>query len=88
MAVERVDDHLAFVWVRQMHFHQEMPGKADTISLQTNLAGQLQPQQRQANRNTPAGTQHHMQIAVVGVVVVVGVARKTHFFEKELVEDA
>ena len=29
-----------------------------------------------------------MQIAVVGVVVVVGVSSKTHFFKKELVEHA
>ena len=48
--------------------------------------GQFHPQHRQADGNAPACAQHRVQVAVVGVVVVVDVARKAQVGIKELVE--
>src|SRR6218665_3310953 len=54
------------------------PGKTTPAPrLQVQALGQFQPKHGERNRNPPAGAQHRIQIAVLGVVVVVDIAGKT-----------
>ena len=80
---ERVHDHLPF---GQPHLEQEMTGERNARGLQPRRLGQLEPDQRQAHGNAAARRQHHGDIAVLGRVVVVDVAAKTHFAKEEMVE--
>ena len=55
---------------------------------QAQRAGQLQPNQRQRNRNPDPALQNLMDEAVRGVVVVIDVAAKAQVFVKKPVERA
>ncbi|MDQ0587066.1 hypothetical protein QFZ47_001175 [Variovorax paradoxus] len=63
-----------------------MARKADAARLQAQPLRQFHPQHRQRNGNAAARAQHGVQVAVVGVVVVVDVAAEIQVVEEELVE--
>ncbi|MDT4859949.1 hypothetical protein FQZ97_944810 [compost metagenome] len=63
-----------------------MPGEVDAPRLQAQPLRQLQPEHPQGDRNAAPGPEHRVEVAVVGVVVVVDVAAKTHVAKEELVE--
>jgi hypothetical protein len=58
------------------------------LGTQSNALRQLQPQHRQADGDTSARAQHHMQVAVVGIVVIIEVAAKAKFVKEKLIEKA
>jgi hypothetical protein len=64
------------------------PGKADAARLQAQALRQFHPQHRQRDGDAAAGAQHGVQVAVVGVVVVVDVAAEVQVVEEELVQCA
>ena len=83
LACGRVHYHLP---LGQQHLHHEVARKTHPAHMQTQPLGQLHPQHRQADGNAPPRAQHRIQVAVVGVVVIVDVARKAQVGIKELVE--
>ena len=85
LAIERVHHHLAF---RQIHLDHEMSGETDSARVQIQAGGQLQPQHRQRDGNTPSPAQQRIQVAVIGVVIVVDIATKPQILKEELVQQA
>ena len=77
---------MAFLGRGQIHFHQEMARKPHTKHRQANALAQFQPQHRQADGNAQTGGHHHIQIAVVRVIVVVHIARKAQVGVEKVVE--
>ncbi|MNV62592.1 hypothetical protein D3C71_1551430 [compost metagenome] len=63
-----------------------MARKRNPRGLHSRGLRQLQPDQGQAHRNAAPRGQHHRDVAVLGRVVVVDVAAKTHFAKEEMVE--
>ncbi|MNK64961.1 hypothetical protein D3C87_842460 [compost metagenome] len=85
LAGERVDHDLP---LGQRDLDHEMPREADAARLQAQALRQFHPQHGQRDRNAAAGAQHGVQVAVVGVVVVVDVAAEIQVAEEELVQRA
>ena len=63
-----------------------MPGKRHAAHHQADALGQLHPHHRQGYGDAPARAQHGVEVAIVGVVVVVDVAAKVQVAVEELVQ--
>ncbi len=82
---EGVHHHLA---LGQLHLDHEVAREAHPAGLEPQALGQLQPEHRQRDLDAPAGAQHRVDIAVVGVGEVVEIAAEAQVVEEELVERA
>ena len=65
-----------------------MAGEAHAAGVQAETLGQLDPEHRQRDLDAAARAQHHVDVAVVRVAVVVDVAAEAQVAEEELVERA
>src|SRR4051812_844912 len=65
-----------------------MAGEADTARMQAYALRKLYPEDGQRDLDAAARAQHHVEIAVVRVAIVVDVAAEAQVTEEELVERA
>src|SRR5471032_1928740 len=85
MAGGRIEHHVA---VGRGHAQQEMRWKRYATHRNTELFAHLQIHYGQRNRNPATPLQHHVQVAVIGVVVVVVIAGETQLAEEEPIQYA
>ena len=85
LTVEGVNQHLA---LGQVDLDHEMPRKRHAARVQPQPDGQLQPQHGQRDWNAAPRAHHGVEVAVVGVVVVVDVAAKAQVAKEKLVQRA
>ena len=65
-----------------------MPGKTNTASRQPQTLCEFKPQYGQRDRNAAARAQNDIQVAVVGVMEIIGVTGKAQIAKEKLIEQA
>jgi hypothetical protein len=85
LAGQRVEHDLAR---RNRHANQEVAGEGNTLERQADLLAEFHVEDGQRDRNTPALLEHHVQVRIVRIVVVVRVGAEAEIAIEEMIEQA